>query len=553
MATRVVIDPITRIEGHLKIEVEVANGKVTNAWSSGTMARGAEKMLAGRDPRDAVYVTERMCGVCFGSHAWASAVAVERAQGTTELPELARILRNLIVGACWLHDKPLHFYHLAALDYLDITVLTRYNGRDPYILKLKELIINNQAGPLLPRYEPDEWSINDLELVVHAVKSYLQALIMQAKAKKMSALFSGKQPHQASIVAGGVTYLPTKAQINEFEKLLLEQRLFITKTYVADVLLIGAGPLLRLAQSKLGVGYQNYLSYGGFPMAAEPRDTDYVLWPGAIVNDAVAETNPAAIEAKVSEDAKYAWYLDSCGGHPYKESQIFDLDKPGAYSFIKAPRWAGNPMEVGPLARMMVNVKRRNPHPAVATFKGLLAAGVQPGAVARHAARALEALMILDAMTIWLTQLKAALGLGSTVLGEELENSLISDLTKSIIPGGLTKNPVIHDTKHWNPPYSGRGYGLVEAPRGALGHWCIIKDHKIDNYSMVVPTTWNGSPRDSAGKRGPIEQALIGTPVPDVDNPNNIVRVVRSFDPCIACAVHLIHPTTNQIKRFVIQ
>lgn len=361
--------------------------------------------------------------------------------------------------------------------------------------------------------------------MVKAVKDYLKNLIMQAKAKKMSALFSGKQPHQASIVPGGVTYIPTKAQICEFEKLLLEQRLHITKTYVADVLALGAGPLLGFACSNIGVGHQNYLSYGGFPMAAKPRTTDWVLWPGAIVNGKVAETDPAAIERLITEDVKYGYYTDDSGGHPYNEKQEFDLDKPGAYSFAKAPRWNGNPMEVGPLARMMVNVKRGNPHPAVVTFTGLLKLGFKPGAWARNTARALEALQVLDAMSLWLQELKAALGMGDTV---------------------------VHDTGHWDTPESGQGYGFTEAPRGALGHWCTIENRIVKNYAMVVPTTWNMAPRDSRGQRGPYEEALIGTPVPDINNPINIVRVIRSFDPCIACAVHLIHPETNQIHRFVI-
>ncbi|MDA8096653.1 MAG: nickel-dependent hydrogenase large subunit [Clostridia bacterium] len=524
---RVIVDPVTRIEGHLRIEAEVdASGVITDSWASGEMARGLEKMLAGRDPRDATYVTERVCGVCTGSHGWASSIAVERAQGTTKLPELARILRNLILSAVWLHDKPLHFYHLSALDYLDLAVLVNYSGTDPYILKIKELITANQAGPLLPRYAPDKWSISDLGLVVHCVQSYLTALTMQAKAKKMAAIFSGKQPHQSGIVAGGVTELPTSAQISAFRSLLAELDGFIRNTYVSDVMMLGTGPLLNLAKSSVGVGYQNYLSVGGFP--TDSTNMHFVLPAGAIIDGQLlpATVDPVVIEANISEDVKYGWYQDSDGGDPYTGGQNFNLDKLGAYTFVKAPRFAGLPMEVGPLARMMVARARGNTHPAVTDFANLLAQGVQPGAVARHAARALEALMVLDAMYPWLDELEGRIAQGDTV---------------------------IHDTAHWNPPASGQGYGLVEAPRGALGHWSVITNYLTSNYSMVVPTTWNASPRDTNGVIGPIEKALIGCPVPDINNPNNIVRIIRSFDPCIACAIHLIHPKSDKIRWFAIR
>lgn len=517
---RIVIDPITRIEGHLGIEAEVTNGKVTNAWARSTMARGLEKMLVGRDPRDATYVTERVCGVCTGSHGWASSIAVERAQGTQNLPELARLMRNLILGACWLHDKPLHFYYLSALDYLDVAVLTNYSGPNPYILKIKDLIREQQAGPLLPRYTPDEYTVRDVNLVAHCIESYVKAFEVQAKAKKMSALFSGKQPHQSSIVPGGVTCLPDARQILTFRDLLNEVNEFIEKTYVEDVVTLGTGPLLKLASSEVGVGFQNYLSYGGFP--EDGTNLNFLLPAGVIINGSLdnTSTNPPNIEKNINEDVKYGWYDPKDGGHPYNGKQNFQLDKGGAYTFSKAPRYKGEPMEVGPLARLMVAIKRNVKHNAVETLKNLITKGAKPGAVARHAARALEALMVRDAMYRWLDELEKRIARGERI---------------------------IHDTAHWAPPVSGQGYGLVEAPRGALGHWCVINNRVTQNYAMVVPTTWNASPRDSRGKVGPIERALIGCPVPNLENPINIVRIVRSFDPCIACAVHLIHPKTNNI------
>ncbi len=519
---KIVVDPITRIEGHLGIEAEVTNGKIVNVWARSTMARGLEKMLVGKDPRDAVYVTERVCGVCIGSHGWASSLAVEGAQGTQNLPELARLMRNLIVGAAWLHDKPLHFYHLSALDYLDVAVLTNYNGSNPYLSKVKQLILDQQAGPLLPRYEPDEFTVRDLDLVAHCVESYVKALQMQAKAKKMSAFFSGKQPHQSSILPGGVTYLPDSYKIINFRYLLDEVSAFIENTYVADVVALGTGPLLKLATSGVGVGYQNYLSFGGFP--EDGTNLNFLLPAGAIVGGELdnSSTNPANIEKNISEDVKFGWYDPNDGGHPYNGKQNFQLDKKGAYTYSKAPRYKGEPMEVGPLARMMVAINRDVKHKAAATLKDLVAKGVKPGAAARHAARALEALMVRDAMYRWL-----------------------DDLEERIAQGQRT----IHDTAHWDPPASGSGYGLIEAPRGALGHWCKINNKVLENYAMVVPTTWNVSPRDAQGKVGPIERALMGCPIPDLENPINVVRIVHSFDPCIACAVHLIHPETNRTIR----
>jgi len=350
----------------------------------------------------------------------------------------------------------------------------------------------------------------------------VKALQMQAKAKKMSALFSGKQPHQSSILPGGVTYLPDSYKIINFRYLLDEVSAFIENTYVADVVALGTGPLLKLATSGVGVGYQNYLSFGGFP--EDGTNLNFLLPAGAIVGGELdnSSTNPANIEKNISEDVKFGWYDPNDGGHPYNGKQNFQLDKKGAYTYSKAPRYKGEPMEVGPLARMMVAINRDVKHKAAATLKDLVAKGVKPGAAARHAARALEALMVRDAMYRWL-----------------------DDLEERIAQGQRT----IHDTAHWDPPASGSGYGLIEAPRGALGHWCKINNKVLENYAMVVPTTWNVSPRDAQGKVGPIERALMGCPIPDLENPINIVRIVHSFDPCIACAVHLIHPETNRTIR----
>ncbi len=518
MAQKIVIDPITRIEGHLKVEVEIEGGKVVQARASGTMARGIEVLLKGKDPRDATYVTERVCGVCAGSHGWVSSVAVESAQGAG-LPQAARVVRNLILGAMWLHDHPLHFYHLSALDYLDVTAVAHYQGKDAKLLAVKDKIVKLvQAGdtsPLLPRYKPDEFSVNEPDLVTTAVSHYLQALEMQAKAKKMSALFSGKQPHQSSIVAGGVTMLPDLAQIEQFRSLLAEQSDYVEKVYWQDVYTFGTGPLLPLARAGVGGGYGHYLTYGGFPLAEKGR---FFFPAGVIFDNQFGNVKPVD-PTKITEAVKYSWYSDQTGTKsPSRGDTIFDLNKADAYSFVKAPRYEGKPMEVGPLARMLV----LKPDP----FMDLVSRyGIKPGVVARHAARAYETVLLAKAMPGWLDELQ------------------------DLIKHGETR---IHDSQHWDPPTNGEGMGLLDAPRGALGHWIQIADHKIANYQMVVPTTWNHSPRDEQGQPGPLEQALLGVPVPDPENPINVVRVVRSYDPCLACAIHIIQPNTQRVLEFQI-
>lgn len=514
---KVVIDPVTRIEGHLRVEVEVDNGKVTDAHIIGTMYRGFEAMLRGRDPRDATYVTERICGVCAGSHGWASSLALDKAFGAN-VPAGGRILRNLILGAMWLHDHPLHFYHLSALDYIDVMAVAKYQGKDPGLLTVKDKITKLvQAGdtaPLTPRYKPDEFSVNDPELVTTAVAHYLKALEMQAKAKKMSALFAGKQPHQSSIVVGGVTMLPNIESVEQFRSMLLEQLDFIEKTYLPDVLTFGTGPLLPLAQAGVGGGNLNFLSFGAF--ARDDAGKDLFLKAGVIRDGNLVNILPVD-EKQIAEDVQYSWYKANSDKSPYGEDTIPDLDKKDAYSFVKAPRYDGVPMEVGPLARMLV-MQPQGLMDLIGRY------GIKPGAVARHAARAYETLLLAKEMLNWVDALEKEMG----------------------------SNFRIHDTEHWEAPATGQGSGLVEAPRGALGHFVKIADHKIENYQMVVPTTWNFSSRDDKGVRGPVEQALIGVPVPDSENPINIVRVIRSLDPCLACAVHLIDPVTNDIKKFQI-
>jgi len=520
MAKKITVDPITRIEGHLKIEVEIENGRVKNAWSSGTMARGFEALLTGKDPRDASFVTSRFCGVCYSVHQLASARALDHAFGAT-VPWGGNLIRNLVMGAEYIYDHLIHFYQLSALDYIDIMAIANYNGKDKDLLAVKDKIVGlvkaNDTFPLTPRYKPDDFSVNDPEMVTSAVKHYIDALKMHAKARNMGAIWGGRTPHYQNIVVGGVTSYPDVNQVARFRTMLDEQKKFVEEVYIPDVLAFGTGPLWKLAEAGVGGGHYNYLSYGDFQRDEAGKD---LVFPSGVIiglDSSNIKVNPVDTE-KITESVKFSWYRENKPVHPYKGEQVFDLDKKGAYSFVKAPRYDGKPLEVGPLARMLVS---KNP-----ILIDLVKKGAKPGAVARHAARAIETKLIVDACYGWLDE-------------------LLTEITK---PGFK-----IHDAEHWDPPESGMGSGFHEAPRGALGHWVKVKNKKIENYQAVVPSTWNASPRCENGTRGQYEESLIGVPVPDPDNPINIVRVIRSFDPCLACAVHLIDPRTNEIKKFLVE
>jgi hydrogenase large subunit len=483
MGQRITVDPVTRIEGHLKIEVEIENGKIKDV------------------------------------HTMASAAALDEAFGA-EVPDGGRILRNIIMGSEYLYDHILHFYQLTALDYLDIMAIANYNGMDKDLLAVKDKIVSlvkrGDTYPLTPRYEPDGFCVNDPEIVTMAVKHYLDALKIQVTAKNMGAIFGGRAPHFQSIVVGGVTQYPDAEQIGRFKSMLDEVAAFIKNVYMKDVLLFGTGPLLPLAQGGVGGGHLNYLSFGAFP---EDSAGENLFYKAGVIKNGNLGNVEAFDQTKVTESVKYAWYKENAPVHPYDGEQIFDLEKKDAYSFVKAPRYEGMPMEVGPLARMLI-MKEPN-------LMGLVTNnGVKPGAVARHAARMLETVMLVDQMYVWLGQ-------------------LIEEAGK---PGFK-----IQDTANYEPPASGEGAGFYEAPRGALGHWIKVKDKKIENYQAVVPSTWNASPRDEKGQRGQYEESLIGVPIPDPENPINIVRVIRSFDPCLACAIHVIHPQTNEILKFRIE
>lgn len=522
MAKKIVVDPVTRIEGHLKAEVEVENGIIVEARCYGTMFRGFEQIVIDKDPRDVPYVTERVCGVCSGVHGWASCLSIEDACGAT-VPEMGRVIRNLFMGALWLHDAVLHFYHLTALDYLDAAAVLQYKGNVPELVAVKEKIkALAEAGdlhPVLPTYTPDDYCVRDPELVTQLVYNYIRALDIQAKGRKAAAIFSGRQPHHASMVPGGMTIIPTLEQVEHFRGILREVISFVKNVYTPDALLLATGPLLPLEKDSVGATAGHYLSFGGYPLDKTGKNH---LFPSGVIFDNNFNDVKAFDTRHLTEEVGFAWYKDEgTPAHPSERITEVDLNKQKAYTFVKAPRYQGKPMETGPLARMLVMN-----HPP---FMELLQKYniTRPGVVMRHAARVFDALLMADNIMGWLDELVQLLG--KTGVYQSKGNALI------------------HDTAHWDPPQEGSGAGLNEAPRGALGHFITISNKKVKRYQMVVPTTWNFSPRDEKNQLGPIEEALVGTPVPDPDNPLNVVRIIRSFNPCLACAIHIISPKGDRV------
>ena len=508
MAKIISIDPITRIEGHLAIRIEVESNLIAKAYSSGEMFRGFEAILKGRDPLDAQQITQRICGVCPVSHGIASILAQDQAYGNRP-PKNGRILRNLIMGANYLQSHIFHFYHLSALDFVDIAAILNYKGKDPVLNNLKGWVkaeVSSKsvfpAAPFLPRYKGKY--LADDELNFTAIRNYLEALDMRAVAHKAGAIFAGKLPHAASLIPGGVTEKVTTDKIAAYKSLINKLRSFIDNGYLNDV----AGVAKAFPDYlKIGKGCGTFLAYGAFPESeSESNDGSNLLFPpGVVINGKSSDFNPS----KITEDIRHSLYSSGSGIHPSRGETIPSPHKTGAYSWIKAPRYDGLVMEVGPLARVMVAyLKGKNLKLKKLVDDFLSNLGKKPedlvSVMGRHAARAIEAKIVADRCAQWVDEL---------------------------VPG----KPSFKD---FSIPETGTGVGLTEAPRGALGHWLTIKNQKIERYQCVVPTTWNCSPRDDSGKPGPVEQALQGTLIRDDKNPLEATRIVRSFDPCIACAVH---------------
>jgi hydrogenase large subunit len=507
--SKIVVDPVTRLEGHYKVEVVTDNGVVKEAHSSGMMFRGLEIILRGRDPRDAQMYTQRICGVCPTSHSMAATLNLDSAFGLADkIPDNGRIIRNLILGAAHVSDHILHFYHLAALDYVDVTKILKYDGNDPALNSVKEFAKRGELAPFVPRYEGD-YRLSD-KVNIGALAHYVQALEMRRKGQEMLVIFGGKMPHNMAIIPGGVTATVTVDKIASFLWMLNELRDFVDNVYIPDVLAVAEA---YADYFEIGAGCGNLLSYGSFDL--EGDNPDYTKRKRLMKQGTVStDLKLGALDMnKIMEYVKHSWYADSSTGkHPSKGITEPQLGKEGAYSWVKAPRYDAKVYEVGPLARIAATYASGEPTVTKLVDSVLSKFKASPKALfsvlGRHAARALYTKFLADSMPEWLLQLK---------------------------PG----EPAYID---YTIPDEAFGMGLVDGARGALGHWIEIKDKKIANYQCVVPSTWNMSPKDDNGQPGPVEQALIGTKIKDENNPFEIGRIIRSFDPCLACAIHVITP-----------
>lgn len=459
----IAIDPVTRIEGHLKAEIEVDTvggvQQIVQVKMVGTLFRGFEKLLEGRDPRDAPIITSRICGVCPTSHSEVAVLALDRAGGI-EVPTAGRILRNLVHGACFLESHILHFYLLSLPDYIKGPAMP----------------------PWTPRFEMDRRV--DQETADLFLGHYLEAINIRRKCHEMGALFGGKLPHSPAYIAGGFTVVPSPANLATFAAHLDEISDFIETRYVPDAERLAS---LYSEYFLIGRGHGNLLAYGAFEL--NNTGTSLLFPAGRIVNGGGAVQ--AVDEMAITEDATHAWYTNASNHqHPSVADTVPQYPKAGGYSWLKAPRYEGAAYECGPLARMWM--------------KGEYTNGVS--AMDRIRARAYEAKLLAAAMKNWLGEVAA---------------------------GAQVYTP-------WVNPGNATAAGLSEAPRGALGHWIGIADGRISHYQVITPTCWTISPRDGTGQLGPLEQALMGTPIANIHHPVEALRVIHSVDPCLDCATHVV-------------
>ncbi len=562
MGQRIVVDPITRIEGHLRIDAEVENGSIAKAWSSGQMWRGIEVILNGRDPRDAWVFTQRICGVCTTVHAIASVRAVENALGL-QIPLNAQLIRNLILALHGLHDHIVHFYVLSALDWVDVVSAIDADPKATAALaqslsdwpgnseerfkavqaKVKGLVESGQLGPFANGYWGHPAMALPPEANLMAVSHYLDALDYQRKADMACAILGGKNPHIQNLSVGGVTTAInldnetalTMERLYWIRQLTEDVRSFVQKVYLPDVIAVGA---LYKDWLSYGAGVTNYLAVPDMPTDTAANTFDL---PGGTIfggdfstAKAFKNFNDPYFRDNIVECITRSWYQGDWTRPPFEEDTIpnyTDFQEDGKYSWIKAPRFQGRPMQVGPLAQVLVGyalghkLTTQYVDDALARVGALAGAKVEPQVLqstpGRHLARAIRAAILADlALAHW--------------------DRLVENVGKG-------------DLAIFNPPTfpkgEQRGFGFHEAPRGALSHWIVIQDGRIKNYQCVVPSTWNAGPRDDKGQAGPYEASLVGNPVADPERPLEVLRTVHSFDPCIACAVHMIDPKGEELTR----
>ncbi len=563
MTTRITVDPITRIEGHLRIDVEVDNGKVSKAWSSGQMWRGIEKILVGLDPREAWLYTQRFCGVCTTVHAITSVRAVENALNL-EIPVNAQLIRNIIQCGHSVQDHMVHFYHLSAVDWVDVVSalkadplatsklaesLSDWSLNGVHEMKavqerLKTFVGSGQLGPFASGYWGHPAMKLPPEVNLMAVAHYLQALDVQNYANKVVAILGGKTPHIQNVAVGGVSNSigHDAPSVLNFERLLLIKNYidklehFVKSAYLTDVPAVGA---FYLDWTGIGGGVNNYLSVPDCPQ--DTKGTQFDLPGGYITNADMSKMKPITtfddkyFRDGVAESSKHAWYQGDKALHPWEgetEPQYTDFQDDGQYSWVKAPTFYGQRAEVGPLADVQVGVAsghagyKKYLNQVLGTLKAVskkpdIPLTVIHSTIGRHAARAVRCAVMLD------------------TLNEQWQK--------------LVDNVGTGDVDTFNPPVFPkgeiRGVGFHQAPRGTLSHWVVIEKGKIKNYQAVVPSTWNAGPRDAEDQPGPYEAALLNNPVADPEKPLEVLRTIHSFDPCIACAIHMVDTEHQDIVK----
>jgi len=569
MNERVVVDPITRIEGHLRIEAQMDGDRIAQAYSAGTMVRGIEIILRGRDPRDAWAFAQRICGVCTLVHGLASIRSVENALDY-KIPPNAQLIRNLMNGAQYVHDHVMHFYHLHALDWVDVVSalkadpkatsdlaqsISSYPKSSPGYFsdmqkKVKDFVESGQLGIFANGYWGHPAYKLPPEANLMAVAHYLEALSWQRDVAKLHTIFGGKNPHPNFLV-GGVACpidLNSDSAINakrlaQVQEIINKMQTFVDQVYIPDLLAIAG---FYKDWGSRGEGLGNFLTYGDFPEKGMDDPSSFLIPAGAILDRDLSTIHDVDMNAadEIQEYVSHSWY-DYDGGknnglHPYDGETSLNysgpqppyeqLDVEQSYSWLKSPRWKGHAMEVGPLARVLMLYASGNAQAKELVGMTLSTLDVPVGALfstlGRTAARGLETKIIADMMQTW-------------------QNNLVAN-----IKAGDTKT---HNEKLWEPstwPRQARGVGFMEAPRGGLAHWIVIEDGIIKNYQAVVPSTWNAGPRDQNGQPGAYEAALQDNhTLYDTQQPIEILRTIHSFDPCIACAVHVTDPDGEELIK----
>ena len=569
MSERVVVDPITRIEGHLRIEAQMDGNRIAMASSAGTMVRGIEVILQGRDPRDAWGFAQRICGVCTLVHGLASIRSVENALNYP-IPPNAQLIRNLMNGAQYVHDHVMHFYHLHALDWVDVVSalsadpkatselaqsISSYSKSSPGYFsdiqkKVKNFVESGQLGIFANGYWGHPAYKLPPEANLMAVAHYLEALSWQRDVAKLHAIFGGKNPHPNFLVGGVASPIDLNSdsainakRLAQVQEIINKMQVFVDQVYIPDLLAIAG---FYKDWGGRGEGLGNFLTYGDFPEKGMDDPSSFLIPAGAILNRDLSTIHDVDMNAaeEIQEYVSHSWYDYDAGKnqglHPYDGETNLNysgptppyeqLDVEQSYSWLKSPRWKGNAMEVGPLARVLMLYASGNEQAKELVNYTLSTLDVPVDALfstlGRTAARRLETKIIGDMMQTWHDNLVANIKAGDT----------------------KTFNEQLWDPSTW--PSEARGVGFMEAPRGGLAHWIVIENGTIKNYQAVVPSTWNAGPRDQNGKPGAYEAALQDNhTLHDPKQPIEILRTIHSFDPCIACAVHVTDPDGEELIK----